>query len=135
MGEIFTEGIRFSIPIMIAAFGGLFGELSGVLNIALEGQILIGALFSAYISDITHSLIIGLLGGIGASLLLSLILVVFSFGARANIFLVGLGINLLALSFSRLFGIFISGKRVPYSFIIYHHFLDGGFIYPLYFFP
>ncbi len=111
MFELFTEGIKASIPIMIAAFGGLFGELAGVLNIALEGQMLVSAFFSVYLSNITQSLLLGLLGGITSSLLFSLILVFFSFGVGANIFLVGLGINLLAVSLTRFFGLFISGKK------------------------
>ncbi len=111
MFEVLTEGVKVSIPIMLAAFGGLFGELSGILNIALEGQILISALFSVYIADLTHSLILGLVGGMVSSLLLSLVMVLFSFGAKANIFLVGLGINLLSVSISKLFTILILGKK------------------------
>ncbi|HID15453.1 MAG TPA: ABC transporter permease [Candidatus Atribacteria bacterium] len=118
MLEIITEGIKVSVPIMVAAFGGLFGELAGVLNIALEGQILIASLFSVYTAHITHNLIWGLIGGIFASSLLSLVFVVFSFGFRANIFLVGLGINLLALSISEVFSIFISGKKGS---IVFHN--------------
>ncbi len=135
MSEILVETVKTSVPIMIAAFGGLFGELAGVLNIALEGQILISALFSAYITDVTQSLILGLFGGIISSFLLSLVFVFFSFTLRANIFLVGLGINLLSLSFSRLFGVLISGKKGA---ILFHHipeFSDTWFYYALVLFP
>ncbi len=51
-----------STPILLAALGGLLTELGGVLNIALEGLMLIGAFSAVLITEITGSIILGSLG-------------------------------------------------------------------------
>ncbi len=135
MFEILLEGVKVSVPIMFAAFGGLLTELAGVLNIALEGQILIAALFSAFFSNLTHSLFLGLLGGILSSVLLSFVFVVFSIGKGANIFLVGLGINLLATSLSRFFSHMMIGKQGTWVFKNIPVFSDFWFYISLFVFP
>ncbi len=83
-------------PFLLAAIGGLMTELAGMLNIALEGLILIGAFFSVIFAAATGSLFLGILFGI-----LMTVLVAWVFGAitlylKANVFITGLATNLLA---------------------------------------
>lgn len=83
-------------PILLAATGGLFTELTGTLNIALEGLMLIGAFFSVVFAAYTGSLLAGILLGIISSMLLALIFGSISLYLKANIFISGLATNLLA---------------------------------------
>jgi ABC-type uncharacterized transport system permease subunit len=83
-------------PLLLAATGGLFTELAGMLNIALEGLMLCGAFFSVAFTVLTGSLFWGIAGGIAASLLLALLFGLVSLYLRANIFITGLATNLLA---------------------------------------
>ena len=46
LADILSATIVFMIPLLLVALGGMFSERSGVVNIALEGIMIIGALFS-----------------------------------------------------------------------------------------
>lgn len=88
--------IRIMAPFLLAAIGGLFTELAGMLNIALEGLMLIGAFFSVVFAAATGSLFLGIILGIGASILAAYIFGVISLNLRANVFITGLATNLFA---------------------------------------
>ncbi|MCL2609328.1 MAG: ABC transporter permease [Treponema sp.] len=83
-------------PLLLAATGGLFAELSGRLNIALEGQLLIGAFFAVFAVQYTGSLFAGLAASILASTAFSALLAFVSLKLRSNVFIAGLAVNLLA---------------------------------------
>jgi ABC-type uncharacterized transport system permease subunit len=89
-----TVGIM--TPFLLAATGGLFTELAGMLNIALEGLMLIGAFFSVVFAGLTGSLLAGVLLGIVSAMLAALVFGLISLHLRANIFIAGLATNLLA---------------------------------------
>jgi ABC-type uncharacterized transport system permease subunit len=90
------NAVGIMTPILLAATGGLFTELAGVLNIALEGLMLIGAFFSVVFASLTGSLFLGILLGVLASMLAALLFGYVSLYLRANIFITGLATNLLA---------------------------------------
>lgn len=89
-----TVGIM--TPFLLAATGGLFTELTGKLNIALEGLMLVGAFFSVVFASLTGSLFLGILLGLASALLLALIFGSISLYLKANILISGLATNLLA---------------------------------------
>ena len=54
--DILAATIRVSIPIMLAALGGLLCLRAGVFNIALEGQMLVGSFFAIVVTEATAGL-------------------------------------------------------------------------------
>jgi general nucleoside transport system permease protein len=89
--------LRISTPLIFAALGGMFSERSGVINIALEGLMLIGAFGAAVVTCLTHSPWLGSVGGIGAGVLLAAVYALFVVWLRANQIVAGTAINMLAL--------------------------------------
>lgn len=82
-------------PLLLAAMGGLFTELAGVLNIALEGMILTGAFTAIFASSLGLGLLTSTLCAALAGFLTAWLFSLTSFKLRGNIFITGLGINIL----------------------------------------
>jgi simple sugar transport system permease protein len=83
-------------PLLFAATGGLFPALAGMLNIALEGLLLIGAFSAIAAVYYTGSFAAGLAAAICASVILSALLAFTTINLRSNVFITGLAANLLA---------------------------------------
>ena len=94
---LFVGMIRIATPLALAAIGGTICERSGIINIALEGLILIGAFVSVVVSYFTGSAWLGVLGAVIISALFALLLAYFSINLRANQVIVGTAINIFAL--------------------------------------
>ncbi|MDR1900268.1 MAG: ABC transporter permease [Treponema sp.] len=88
--------VDIMIPLLLAASGGLFTELGGMLNIALEGLLLTGAFFAVVAVHYTGSLALGILGAVLGSMLLAAILGGATLRLRSNVFITGLAANLFA---------------------------------------
>ena len=91
-----SSAVVIMTPLLLAATGGLFTELAGKLNIALEGLLLTGAFFAIAAVHYTGSLAAGLVAAVLASGALSAVLAFASLKLRSNVFIVGLAANLLA---------------------------------------
>src|SRR6476620_2543218 len=89
--------IRLSTPLILAALGGLFSERSGVINIALEGMMLAGALTAAAVTYASGSPYVGLVGGIMAGMLIAAIHAVACIRYQADQVVTGTAINILML--------------------------------------
>ncbi len=94
--EILASTLRLSTPLIFAALGGLLSERAGVINIALEGMMLIGAFAAAAVANSTHSPWMGLLGAMLAGGMLAIIYGIFVIRLRANQIVAGVAINMLA---------------------------------------
>ena len=69
---ILTSGIRLATPYLYAAIGETFGQRSGVLNLGVDGQMLIGAFAAFYVAFTTGNLWLGLLAAMGVGALMGL---------------------------------------------------------------
>jgi ABC-type uncharacterized transport system permease subunit len=92
-----AAALRYATPLLFAALGGVISERSGVINIGLEGMMLMGCLFGIYGADVLGSWVLGLLVAMVAGGLLALVHAIFSIHLRANQIVSGTGINFLAL--------------------------------------
>jgi general nucleoside transport system permease protein len=103
--------LRFATPLTFAAIGGMFSERSGVVNIGLEGMMLMGAFFGAWGADVTNSWIGGLLVGMGFGAGLALVHAIFSIHLRSDQIVSGTAVNFLALGITGYFFIDIYGNN------------------------
>ena len=89
--------LRYATPLLFGALGGVVSESSGVINIGLEGMMLMGAFWGIYGADLLHSWVWGVLIAMASGGVLGLIHAFFSIHLRANQIVSGTGINFLAL--------------------------------------
>jgi general nucleoside transport system permease protein len=89
--------LRFATPLVFAAMGGMLCERSGVINIGLEGMMLMGAFFGIFIADLAGSWFVGALAGMAAGGVLAIVHAVFSIALRADQVVSGFAVNFLAL--------------------------------------
>ena len=94
---LFAATLRYATPLIFAAIGGMFSERSGVVNIGLEGMMLMGAFFAILAADKSDSWIIGLVVGILSGGAAALLYAFFAISLRADQILGGTAINFLAL--------------------------------------
>ncbi|MCS7272908.1 MAG: ABC transporter permease [Fimbriimonadales bacterium] len=98
--ELIGTTIRQATPLILAALGGLLSERAGVINIGLEGKILMGAFAAALGTLLTGSPWVGLLAAIGVGIVLALLHAVATQELKTDHIVSGVAINLLALGLS-----------------------------------
>lgn len=104
---IVQQMMFFSIPLMVVALGGLFSERSGIVNIALEGTMIIGAfcsiLFISKVQGVIPGqpvLLLAILVAVAAGMLISLPHAFASINMKANQVISGTAINMFAPAFA-----------------------------------
>jgi len=113
---ILGDAVAIMTPLLFAALGGLFTELSGMLNIALEGLISIGAFFGAAACALTGSAAAGVLAAVAASVAAAALYGSVTIRLRANEFVTGLATNLLAFGLLALLSGRLFGTKGPFAF-------------------
>lgn len=101
---ILDSSIRLSIPLLCAAMAGLWSERSGVVDIGLEGKMLVAAFASAAVAYATGSAWAGLGAGILASVVFALIHGFAAITWRGNQIVSGVAINMLAAGLTVVLG-------------------------------
>jgi simple sugar transport system permease protein len=89
--------LRYATPLTFAALGGILSERSGVINVGLEGMMLMGAFFGIFGADLLGSWLLGLLVAMAAGGALALIHAFFAIHLRADQVVSGMALNFLAL--------------------------------------
>lgn len=118
LSGLLASGIRMATPLTFAAMGGFFSERSGVVNIALEGILLIGAFAGAIGAYYTGSPWAGLAFGMGAGALFGLLHGWVCVYGRADQIVAGTALNILAMGLTPsvaklLFGVTGSTPALP----------------------
>lgn len=103
--------LRISLPIILCALGSMFCERAGILNIGMEGIMLLGAFFGAYGSYLTNNAFLGLLFAIGIGALLGLMHGVLTVKFHTNHIINGVAINLLGDGLSILLLVLVWGNK------------------------
>ena len=99
--DLLVATLRLSTPITLAAVGAVICERSGIINIAMEGLMLIGAFFAALVTLLTGDPWLGMIGGALAGGLLSLLHAWASITLHLNQVISGAVINILAFGLTR----------------------------------
>jgi ABC-type uncharacterized transport system permease subunit len=94
---VLAATLRLATPILLAALGGVVSERSGVVNIALEGCMLMGAFFGVVAADRSHSVVIALLVAMGVGVALAAVHAFASIHLRSDQIVTGMALNILAL--------------------------------------
>jgi ABC-type uncharacterized transport system permease subunit len=107
---IVSVSIQSSAAVLFATIGEVFTERGGVLNLGVEGMMLMGALSGFATAYFTQSLALGLLAAMAAGVLFSLIHALFTITFRANQVVCGLALAILGIGLSSFLGRPLIGK-------------------------
>jgi simple sugar transport system permease protein len=95
--SLFAGAVALAIPLVFGALGGVLGERAGVVNIAIEGQLLFGAFAAAVTASLTGSPWAGLVAAMVAGALIALILGLFAITYLVDQVIVGVVLNVLVV--------------------------------------
>ncbi|MGV8831074.1 MAG: ABC transporter permease [Devosia sp.] len=104
--------IGISTPILLAGLGELVVEKSGVLNLGIEGMMLIGAIAGFAVSVMTGNPWLGVLGAAAAGTLSSLLFGVLVLGLNSNQVATGLALTIFGTGLSSLLGLSYTGRII-----------------------
>lgn len=99
---IIATGIRFATPFLLAALGEMFGQRSGVLNLGVEGMMLMGAFLGFFVTFVSGNRWLGVLAAIGIGGLMGLAMAFISVTMQAEQGISGIGVHLFGWGLSGL---------------------------------
>ena len=103
-------------PIALGAYAGLFSERAGVVNIAIEGMMLMAAMVGAFVSGYTGSLFLGVIGGLVSGGLMAALHAVVSIRFKTDQIISGTVINFMAAGLTgHIYQIYLVPPRWPGS--------------------
>jgi simple sugar transport system permease protein len=94
---LLTGALTLSVPLIFGSLAGLLCERSGIINIAIEGQLLGGAFLAVVVASTTGSPYAGLIAAPIAGALVGLVLVIFAVRYRIDQIIVGVVLNVLVI--------------------------------------
>lgn len=97
MVGLLAGSLALAVPLVFGALGGVLGERAGVVNIAIDGQLLAGAFAAAVIGSMTGVTWFGLLAAMAAGMLVALLLGLFAISYFVDQVIVGVVLNVLII--------------------------------------
>ncbi|MEZ5778592.1 MAG: ABC transporter permease [Paracoccaceae bacterium] len=113
--QILDSTLRLATPLLLACLAGLFSERSGIFDIGLEGKMLMAAMCTGAVAALTGSVWIGVLAGIGGSMVFAAVHGIASITFRGNQLISGVALNFVASGITVLVAqsLFRQGGRTP----------------------
>lgn len=109
--SMYASAWGYAIPLVLAALVGVIGERSGVVNIGIEGQMLVAAFAGFFAAAFSGSLIVGVLAGIGSGLILGGFLAWTSVKWRMDQIIAGVVLNIVATGITSFY--YTPGQLLP----------------------
>ncbi len=103
--------LRISTPLLLPSLAALISVKAGVINIGLEGIMLIAAFTGATVGGLLQNAFVGALAGLAAAVLTALVLAVFHLNLRGDLILGGIAINILGSAVTVALGYQLGGAR------------------------
>ncbi len=100
LSGMLSAAVLLSVPIVLGAFSGVLCERAGVVNIAIEGMMLMAAMVGALVGSVSKNMWVGLLAAIASSVLLAWIHAVLSIRYKINQIISGTVINIFSTGMS-----------------------------------
>lgn len=94
---LFAGAVALAVPLVFGAMSGVIGERAGVVNIAIDGQLLAGAFAAAVVGSLTGSVWAGVIAASAAGLLVGLLLGIFAITYIVDQIIVGVVLNVLVI--------------------------------------
>lgn len=115
LASLLASAVRLCVPVLCACLAGLWSERAGIVDIGLEGKLLMAAFAGALVASLTGSPWLGLLAALAASTALALVHAFASIDRGGDQIVTGMAINMIAAGASALAGaaIFAEGGRTP----------------------
>ncbi len=114
--SLLQGSVLLALPYTFGAFAGVIGERSGVVNVAIEGQLLLGAFVAAVVATVTGSIWFGVLGGMIAGVLIAAVLAALAIRYLVDQVIIGVVLNVFALGItSFLFNKLLSPEQQTFN--------------------
>jgi ABC-type uncharacterized transport system permease subunit len=98
-----TGALALAVPVVLGALAGVLGERVGVVNIAIEGQLLLGAFAAAVVGTVSGNLLLGIATAMIAGALVAMVLASFSIKYLVDQIIVGVVLNVLVAGITSFF--------------------------------
>ena len=95
--------LSLAVPLIFGSLSGVIGERVGVINIAIEGQLLAGAFTAAVVASVTGQPLLGLVAAMIAGMLVGMVLAVFAIKYFVDQVIVGVVLNVLVIGLTSFF--------------------------------
>ncbi len=112
--SIFSTAISFALPLALAAMVGIMCERTGIVNIGIEGTMLLSAFVAFFVSSITQNILIGLACAMLTGAWIGLLMALMSVSWRMDQIIAGTIVNILATGLTSF--LYVQGHQIPGTF-------------------
>ncbi len=112
--SVFSTATSFALPLALAAMVGIMCERTGIVNIGIEGTMLLSAFVAFFVSSLTQNILIGLACAILTGAWIGLLLAVMSVSWSMDQIIAGIIINILATGLTSF--LYVQGRTIPGTF-------------------